>query len=265
MSDPNRGPYASERPLAFDRPTEPRGGGGGPAPVTLILSILVLLAVVGGVFYLYRGGLRAPDGPPQPVGAPVGDVRVAAPPQATPPDPAAGLSIYKDNPGASSGAPAFVPPPEQPTPRPAGPASAAQAPEASPAAVASVAPSTPAADAAPPPAKHGKPTSIDALLADAGPPPAATPRKTAVAAPPAGGFSVQIGAFSSEALADKGWNAAASVAPGAMAGKGKRVTPLAKADGTTLYRTAITGFESRDQAEALCARLTAAGKSCFVR
>jgi cell division septation protein DedD len=203
----------------------------------------------------------------------VGDVRIAAPPQASAPDPAAGLSIYKDNPSAASGAPAFVPPPEQPTPRPTGasPAVVATVPSPPPGspAGAGIAPPAQGPVVAPaatvtsnvPPAKRAKPASIDALLADAGPPPAKAP----IASPTAGGFTVQIGAFSSEALADKSWNAAAGVAPGAMAGKGKRVVAVTKADGTTLYRTAITGFDSRDQAEALCARLTAAGSSCFVR
>jgi cell division protein FtsN len=49
-----------------------------------------------------------------------------------------------------------------------------------------------------------------------------------------------------------------------MAGKGKRVVAVTK-DGSTLYRTAITGFASREQAQSLCERLQAAGASCFVR
>jgi cell division septation protein DedD len=75
---------------------------------------------------------------------------------------------------------------------------------------------------------------------------------------------VQIGAFSSARLADKEWSNAAAVAPGAMAGKGKRVVAVNK-DGETLYRTAITGFANRDQALALCDRLRDAGGHCFVR
>jgi hypothetical protein len=50
-----------------------------------------------------------------------------------------------------------------------------------------------------------------------------------------------------------------------MAGKGKRVAPVTRADGTILYRTAITGFASREDAVKLCARLQAAGESCIVR
>jgi hypothetical protein len=258
MSDPNRAQYAQERPLAFDGYPAPRRG--GPAPVTLILSLFVLVAAAGGVFYLYRGGLREPGGPPRPVGAPVGDVRVAAPSQPQAPDPATGLTIYKDHPSTPEGAPAFVPPPEQPTPRPV-----AQA-------------ALPTAPPSPVPAKSAataKSASIDTLLAaDAAPipskPPSPKPALVSTsdgkpADPKGAPYTVQIGAFSSETMADKGWNGAAEEAPGDMAGKGKRVVPVTKPDGTVLYRTAITGFASRDEAVALCAKLSAVGKSCFVR
>ncbi|MEO8927771.1 MAG: SPOR domain-containing protein [Caulobacteraceae bacterium] len=266
MSDYDRGRQApgSEPPLAFDGRRPARRS--GPAPVTLILSLLLLVVVGGGVFYIYRGGVRGSGDAPRPVGAPVGDVRTAAPSQVQTPDPAAGLSIYKDDPNAASATPAFVPPPEQPTPRPA-PANAATpapaAPATTPAPVKEAAPQpakpVPAKAAAvkPPAAKPYapvKPTSIAKLLeADASPPAKSSPAV------------VQIGAFSSKDLADAGWNDAAGVAPGVMAGKGKRVTPLTKGDGSTLYRTSITGFASRDEAQALCAKLKAAGQSCFVR
>jgi hypothetical protein len=76
---------------------------------------------------------------------------------------------------------------------------------------------------------------------------------------------LQIGALSSRQLADKVWSEAAAVSPGDMAGKGERVVAIDR-DGATLYRTAITGFESRGQALALCDRLRAAGVSpkCFI-
>jgi hypothetical protein len=289
MSNTLRDP--TERPLAFDGyAASPRRG---PAPVTLIVSLLVLASVGGGVAYLYRGGVRAPDGPPEPVGAPLRDVRVAAPPQAPTADPAAGLSIYKDDPNATPAAPAFVPPPEQPAPRPvlASPAAAltaaptatavpivaavpAKSAPSAPvvAAMASTTPRAPApAAVAARPAKLAKPAakspSIDTLLADSAPDPATpAPAVTKRASPPkAGGYAVQIGAFSSPALADKSWNAVAGMAPSAMAGKGKRVAQITKTDGTILYRTAITGFGSREDAEALCAKLAAAGRTCFVR
>jgi hypothetical protein len=75
---------------------------------------------------------------------------------------------------------------------------------------------------------------------------------------------VQIGAVSSTALADKAWNDAVGIAPGLAAGKGKSVQKIEK-NGGTLYRTAVTGFGSRADAQAFCGKLQAAGKSCFVR
>ena len=292
MSDYNRGPNApgSEPPLAFEDRRPPRRG--GPAPITLILSLVLLLVVGGGVYYMYRGGARAPGAPPQPIGAPVRDVKVAAPPQAPAPDPAAGLSIYKDNQGDNVAAPAFVAPPEQPTPRPDA-ALPAAAPAASPSASEKASPPTPtpaapapapapapAIAAAKPVAKPpAKPITIDKILADSSgvksptkplvkptvkPAAPATPPPAKTEASP-GGAVVQIGAFSSKALADAGWSTAAAAAPGSMAGKGKHVVPVTKADGTILYRTSITGFGSHADAEALCAKLKAAGGSCFVR
>jgi hypothetical protein len=264
--------------------------------VTLIASLVILAAVGGGVFYLYRGGVRAPSGPPAPVGAPVGDIRVAVPPQPSQADPAAGLSVYKDDAGAENAAPRFAATPEQPAtrpqapvaaPAPAGPVAAAPAQgsvlypvtaNAPPVAVASAPAAKPAAPATA--AKPAKAPTIDTILAqntaapakpavkakpqpDAAPAAAATvqPTKTDVKA---GGFAVQIGAFSSQTLADRSWDQAASAAPGQMAGKGKRVAALTK-DGATLYRTSVTGFSTRAEAESLCAKLTAAGRTCFVR
>ncbi len=290
MSEYNRGPNApgSEPPLAFENRRQPRRG--GPAPVTLILSLVLLLAVGGGVYYMYRGGARAPGEPPQPIGAPVRDVKVAAPPQTPAQDPAAGLSVYKENQGDNVAAPAFVAPPEQPTPRPLAaappPSAAAPSPSASdeaavpPAAKPAAAPVAVTAAVKPvikPVAKPpAKPTTIDKILADnsgvksptkALVKPAAPTPVTSTPKPDAtpGGAVVQIGAFSSKVLADAGWGAAAAAAPGSMAGKGKHVVPVTKADGSILYRTSITGFGSRADAEALCAKLKAAGGSCFVR
>jgi hypothetical protein len=249
----------SEPPLTLDdRRRGPRAR--GPAPVTLIVSFLLLIVVAGGVFFMYRSGVRGAGQAPQPLGAPLGDVRAPAPPQAQTPDAAAGLTISKDDPNASTTAPTLAPPPEAPLPE-APPATAANAS----AAIAS-APPPPR-----PPAKAAeKGDAIDRLIAEAsktktGPAKApATDVADASAKEAEAAAVVQIGAFSSEALADKEWSKAAAVAPGAMAGKGKRVVEVTK-DGATLYRTAITGFASQEQAQSLCDRLKAAGGSCFVR
>lgn len=256
----------SEPPLTLDdRRRAPRGR--GPAPVTLILSVFLLVVVAGGVFFMYRSGVRGVGQAPQPLGAPLGDVRAPAPPQAQTPDAAAGLTISKDDPNAPTAAPTLAPPPEQPLPE--------AAPSTATSAAASGVSVKPSAPPPPPPVKAvDKGDPIDRLIAQADKPKAA-PAKAAskdvakdvardAALDPGGAAVVQIGAFSSETLADKEWSKAAAVAPGAMAGKGKRVVAVTK-DGATLYRTAITGFASRDQAQSLCDRLQAAGASCFVR
>jgi hypothetical protein len=99
--------------------------------------------------------------------------------------------------------------------------------------------------------------------------PAPKPAERAAAAKPAasaakGAAAVQIGAVSSEALADKTWDQAVAVAPGLAMGKGKGVEKVEK-DGKTLYRTSVTGFASRAEAQAFCDKLKAAGKACFVK
>jgi hypothetical protein len=266
MTDHDHGAYTppSDR-LSFD-PREPVRSG-GPAPVTLIVSGIVLLAIIGGVFLLYRGGVRHKGDAPAVVGAPLGQIKTPAPIDANAMPP--GLTISKVD--ASAANTAFAPPPEEPLPRPL--------PVQAPTTIAP--PAATPVSAAPPPAipKHAKPVTI-ASLTDAAmtpkpaarppkPPPAApampaSPAATAAVAPSAGAGWVQIGAFSSSALADKGWSDVAALAPAAMAGKGKRVEALSR-DGKTLYRTYVTGFAGHDGAQAFCDKLRAAGKACFVK
>ena len=128
------------------------------------------------------------------------------------------------------------------------PAAKVEAPPAKPA-------PAPVTKAPPPPAVKPAPAKPEAKPAPAAAAPA--DKSSGVAA-------VQIGAFSSQALADKGWSDAAALAPGAAAGKGKSVEKVDK-DGKTLFRTQVTGFASRESATAFCNKLKAAGKACFVK
>jgi len=91
----------------------------------------------------------------------------------------------------------------------------------------------------------------------------AAPVKTA-AATSAGAVRVQIGAFSSAALADKGYSDVSALLSGSMSGHAKHVEPVDK-DGSTLYRTSVTGFSDRASATAFCDALKAKGKICFVK
>lgn len=260
MTNPDRGAYTppTDAPLSFDARQPVRGT--RPAPMMLIISALVLIGLVVAIVVFYRSGVRQAGAAPQAVGTPVGAIKGPAPAEAQPVDPAAGLQIYQSSEGAAApAAPNFTPPPEQPAAR-----------EPAPAVVV-----TPAAKPAPtPPPVVAKPQQTGPVAAmpitpDPKPVPALKPTLPAATPPkPAattgGAASVQIGAFSSSALADKGWNDAARIAPGATAGKGKRVEAIQK-DGATLYRTAVTGFASRADATAFCDQLKAAGKSCFVK
>ena len=339
MSDyDDRGAYTppSDR-LAFD-PRQPVRGG-GPAPVTLIVSALVLVGVVGGVFFLYRDGFRHRGETPALVGAPVADAR--SPAAAPPADAnAAPAGLVVDRATAPAPAPAFAPPPPQPLPRLAAAAPPPAAPSAAPLAAAKPAPPAPrvvmlAPEAPPKPAvappkqlavtvgaapgassggrragargtavRHFAPITIASLTDDAlahrmrpavrpthddqaprtrfaeapsaAPPPRAPRRRrphqgrrqsaaapSAVASPSAAW--VQIGAFSSQTLAEQGWRDVARIERSSMAGKGRAVQPMERDDGATLYRTYVTGFASVTAAQAFCAELQAAARACIVK
>src|SRR5262245_37220268 len=121
MADHERGAYTpptADGPLTFDARQPERGG--RPAPVTLILSIMVLVGLAAAIFAFYRSGVRQAGQAPQAVGTEVGAMRSAAPAEAQPRDPAAGLQIYRSDAGKplETLPPAqFVPPPEEPQPR----------------------------------------------------------------------------------------------------------------------------------------------------
>lgn len=126
MSDQDRGPYTpqSDAPLAFD-PRQSRGGGGGPAPMTLLVSAIILMALIVGILLFYRHGVRHPEQPATLVGAPVAETKSApSSGDATSGDQAAGLQVYKSettpsSEGHAAAAPAFESGQEQPAPLPA--------------------------------------------------------------------------------------------------------------------------------------------------
>ncbi|MCA3566695.1 SPOR domain-containing protein, partial [Bradyrhizobium sp.] len=86
--------------------------------------------------------------------------------------------------------------------------------------------------------------------------------KPAASASDSGNFSLQLGAFSTNAKANEVWKS--------FTGRYSYIAPLGKAidalerDGKTLYRLRATGITSRATAQNLCARLKVAGESCSV-
>ena len=258
MTDHDRGAYTpqTDAPLSFD--ARRSSGGGRPVPMTLLISGMVLVILLIGVVYFYRSGVRRADQAPQVIGAPVGATKAAPTAQEQPSDAAAGLQVYKSETAPLSqaqSAPKFTPAPEQPAARPA--------PKLAPAPQPAQAVAAPAPPSAAPLAATLKPAAKPAKPPVATPAPAAAPASPPAASTQAGGM-VQIGAFSSAALADKGWSDTAQVLPGAMTGKTKTVQVVQK-DGHTFYRTSVGGFASRADAQTFCASLKAAGKSCIVK
>ncbi|NJC39883.1 hypothetical protein GGQ87_000141 [Brevundimonas alba] len=238
----DRGAYTppTDDDLPFDRQGyDPRrsggggGGGGGKAPpMTLIISAVVLLVLIIAVAVYYsQGGLRASDDAPPAVGTPVGEMKGAAPIDAQPVDPTEGIDVYSGA-EAPATAPVFTPPPEAVQPRPA-PAPIETAPAPAPARPAPV---------TPPPL------------------PKAEPRPA-----PAGGTSgVQIGAFSTPNLAEREYNAVVGRYPALTAGASRRVQEVTASNGSTVYRTTVTGL-SQEDARALCGAIRASGGDCLLR
>ena len=270
MTDQDRGAYTpqTDAPLAFDA-RRARSAGGGPAPFTLVVSAIVLLLLVVALFLFYRSGVRGAGQGPQVVGAPV--VQTKAPVSDAPPS-SAPAPVYKSEvtPPSEMKGPTFAPGPETPAPRPA---------PSTPVAAAPLRAAQPVqAPPAPPPSKPVAVADNDepstraappAPVARAAPTPAATAPKPvkpapAAAAPAPGEPVVQIGAFSSESLADKGWSDTAAVLPGRMSGRTRKVEK-AERDGKTFYRAFVGGFATHADAQAFCAALQGAGKSCIVR
>lgn len=256
---PGRGAYTppTDDDLPFRRNSyDPRSGrivgsgGGRTPPVTLIVSAVVLLLLIVAVIFFYRSGMRASTDAPPAVGQPVGEMKTAPPVDAQPIDPAEGVRVYRDEAENPDAPVTFTPPPETPQPRPAAPAPAAPTGQGlAPARPATPAPTTPAA----------RPAT---------PPPAATPpaptEPTAAPAATRGSASVQIGAFSSTAIADREYAAVAGRFGQYASGAEKRVTEVTTSSGSTLYRTAFSGL-SRERATAFCNALKAAGRDCIVR
>lgn len=204
--DRDRGAYTpSDDDLSYRRPFDPRGGGGGwnGPPVTLLVSAAVLVALIIAVAIFYRAGLRSSSDAPPAVGTPVGEnIKVEAPVEAQPVDPAEGIEVYDRSADPIVTAPTYAPPPEEAQPRPA-----------------------------PPAATETRPAT-----------PAPAPKAEASAPPVGGASSVQIGAFSTPGIADQQYAALTSRYPQLTRGGAKRVQEVTSSGGATLYRTTITGL-----------------------
>lgn len=119
---PDRGAYTppTDDDLPFRRSGfDARGSGGGAKapPVTLLISASVLVLLIIAVVLYYRAGPRGSEDAPPTVGTPVGDLKIEAPADAQPVDPAADIDVYDEKTGPTA-PPTYAPPPETVRPRP---------------------------------------------------------------------------------------------------------------------------------------------------
>lgn len=244
--DPERGPYTprNDDDLPFDRSGfDARGygrsGGRPPVPITLVVSAIVLLVLIIAVILFYRAGVRSPGEAPPVVGE--SGAAAGSAPEAEALNRDAEIEIFDPNDSDVD----LAPPPEMPGQRP-------------PPLTGQDDPAAPGADA-PPTADATRPT----------PPPAQPPRPapsqpTPTPAPAGGGAGVQIGAFSSEAAAERAYAEVAAAFPQFASGRTRGIQQVTTSDGRTVYRATVNGF-SAQEARAFCGAMRAQGRDCIVQ
>jgi hypothetical protein len=205
---------------------------GGPSIAKLIAAILIGLVaigvIVGGLFWLGNRGQPGPNG--EVIAAPEGDYKQR-------PENPGGMNVEGEGDTAFAASAGATPQgnlntdavPERPVARPP------------------AAPTAPTAAAAPP---RPAPAAIPPAPSRPAPPPRAPSA--------AGGATIQLGAFSSQAGANSAWTN--------LAGRFRYLAPLAhsvvpaQVSGRTLYRLRASGAD----AASVCRRLQVAGEACSV-
>jgi len=206
-----------------------------------------------------------PDDDTAPAATPAAPAKVAAATPVSPPPATKPALTETPAPAAKVAAPA----PAAPAPAaPAKVAAATPAPKPAPALKASQLPPQPAAPigpaTAPPRALSAANAPVPAAPA---PKPAApaTPSTPVAATPvPAGASVLQIGAYKSQADADRAWSTYKTKHASLLAGYSPDVKQVDLGEKGTWFRLRIAGFPSKDVASALCDRLKADGGSCFL-
>jgi Flp pilus assembly protein TadD len=90
-----------------------------------------------------------------------------------------------------------------------------------------------------------------------------SPAKSAAVRVASNTFSVQLGAFSTASNADAAW--AKATKSNADLSRYSRAKSRVTVNKASLYRLAVTGFTSREDATRVCAKVQSSGGSCFVR
>ena len=119
----------------------------------------------------------------------------------------------------------------------------------------------PVATMAPPPAgpATGAPHQLGVPAAAS----AAKPAAPAAAPAAAGGYTLQIGAFKSQAEAEAAWKAYKAKHAALLSGYSDNIQQADLGEKGTWYRLKVGGFADREVASALCDRLKADGGACI--
>jgi hypothetical protein len=299
MPQHERGLYEpGEDVRVYDSSEEDDDVEGSRLPLLIVLALLVLAMFAGFVWLAYSEGVARGRGETPVITADAGPARVAPENPGGAAEPYKGFKIYEqpappdDDTAQAAAAPVSPPPATKPalteTPAPALPAkveapaapvkvaAATPAPKPTPALKASQLPPQPAAPIGP---ATAPPRTLNTARAPVVASPA--PKPVAAAAPPApsvpvaspsvastpiaaGASVLQIGAYKSQADADRAWATYKTKHASLLAGYSPDVKQVDLGEKGTWFRLRIAGFPSKDVASALCDRLKADGGGCFL-
>lgn len=282
-----RGTYEpSDEVRVFDGSEDDEDPEGSRLPLLIVLALLVLAMFGGVVWMAYSYGVVHGRAEPQLLAAAPGPARIAPANPGGAETPYKGFKIYEQPAPPDDDANA-TPATTTPAAKPPAPVVAAKSatPVAAPRDAAPVvkeaAPVTAMKPAAAPPVIKPQPKIAAAAPVRMAPPASATaPPKSLMAASPvaakpvaekpaaapaaSGSYVLQIGAYKSQADAEKAWRGYKAKHAALLAGYGPDVAQADLGDKGIWYRLRIAGFASKDVASAMCDRLKADGGSCFL-
>lgn len=269
-------------PFGTDPAGRPVPPGPGDEPGLKIGRLVLLCLGVGAALYLVASLIwSGPDNSGDPGAVPL--IRADSSPARIAPDDPGGKDIpdqdkliYGRLSGDSTEAPEqLLPPPAEPLPRPAVPPPPPAAPPAAVQPAPPPAPPPPQAKAPPPspppppaqpPAATRPPVAVKPpvpVKPPAAPAKPAPPAKPPATAPGSAAALIQLAALSDKAAAERAWTKLAKAHSDLLAGLSP-VYQEVTVNGKTLWRLRASGFQSRDQATEICAKLKQRAQDCNV-
>ncbi|HWC63666.1 MAG TPA: SPOR domain-containing protein [Rhizomicrobium sp.] len=251
----DRGVYEpGEDVRVFDGSEDEEDAEGSRLPLLIVLALLVLAMFAGVVWLAYTQGVARGRTETPVLAAANGPARVAPENPGGTEQPYKGFKIYEQPAPPDEDAGGIVSPAQaskSAPPKPAAPAKPVPLPPPA------AAPKAAAAIPAP-----AKPPAIAPKVAAAAPVPSKAPAATSPTAN--GAYVLQIGAYKSQAEADAAWKTYKGRHAALLADAATDVEQADLGEKGVWYRLRITGFASKDVANAMCDRLKADGAACFL-